>query len=156
MRIEPALRADVEQVEKAVADRSATLLDSRGLSYFEGREKSPQAMRAGRLPGAAHLDQAQAYDASRGGLKARRRTRAALRGGAGRRGGELLQHRPGRGDELVRDGGAPRPQGSTPLRRFDVGVDARREAAGRDGAFSVAKVVPEAAERLSGIHSACG
>jgi thiosulfate/3-mercaptopyruvate sulfurtransferase len=49
VRIEPALRADVEQVEKAVADRSATLLDSRGLSYFEGREKSPQAMRAGRL-----------------------------------------------------------------------------------------------------------
>jgi thiosulfate/3-mercaptopyruvate sulfurtransferase len=69
VRIDAAMRADVERVEKAVAKGSATLLDARGLSYFEGREKSPQAMRAGRLPGARHLDQAQAYDASRGGLK---------------------------------------------------------------------------------------
>jgi len=69
VRIDPALRADVERVEKAVAGGSATLLDARGIGYFEGREKSPQAMRAGRLPGARHLDQAQAYDASRGGLK---------------------------------------------------------------------------------------
>ena len=63
------MRADVEQVEKAVAEGSATLLDARGLGFFEGREKSPQAMRAGRLPGSKHLDQAQAYDAARNGLK---------------------------------------------------------------------------------------
>jgi thiosulfate/3-mercaptopyruvate sulfurtransferase len=69
VRIDAAMRADVERVEKAVAAGSATLLDARGLGYFEGREKSPQAMRAGRLPGAKLLDQAQAYDASRGGLK---------------------------------------------------------------------------------------
>jgi thiosulfate/3-mercaptopyruvate sulfurtransferase len=68
-KIDERLRADIEQVEKAVAERSATLLDARGLSYFEGREKSPQAMRAGRLPGALHFDQAQAYDAARRGLK---------------------------------------------------------------------------------------
>ena len=69
VRIDAAMRADVEQVEKAVAEGSATLLDARGLGFFEGREKSPQAMRAGRLPGSKHLDQAQAYDAARNGLK---------------------------------------------------------------------------------------
>ena len=65
VKIDPALRADVGRVEEAVARKDATLLDARGIGYFEGREKSPQAMRAGRLPGAVHLDQAQAYDASR-------------------------------------------------------------------------------------------
>ncbi|MFL5226105.1 MAG: sulfurtransferase [Microvirga sp.] len=68
-KIDERLRADIERVEKAVTERSATLLDARGIGYFEGREKSPQAMRAGRLPGAVHLDQAQAYDAARRGLK---------------------------------------------------------------------------------------
>ena len=71
MRIDAGLRAEVGRVEAAVARRDATLLDARGRGYFEGREKSPQAMRAGRLPGAAHLDQGQAYDASRHGLKPR-------------------------------------------------------------------------------------
>ena len=69
VRIDAALRAEVARVEAAVAARDATLLDARGRGYFEGREKSPQAMRAGRLPGAAHLDQAQAYDAARRGFK---------------------------------------------------------------------------------------
>jgi thiosulfate/3-mercaptopyruvate sulfurtransferase len=40
----------------------AVLLDSRSAAHFEGREKSPQALRAGRLPGAVHLDHARAYD----------------------------------------------------------------------------------------------
>ncbi|HEX8665632.1 MAG TPA: sulfurtransferase [Beijerinckiaceae bacterium] len=71
VRIDAGLRAEVGRVEAAVARRDATLLDARGRGYFEGREKSPQAMRAGRLPGAAHLDQGQAYDASRHGLKPR-------------------------------------------------------------------------------------
>ncbi|HEX8165516.1 MAG TPA: sulfurtransferase [Beijerinckiaceae bacterium] len=69
--IDAGLRADVARVEAAVAAKDATLLDARGLGYFEGREKSPQAMRAGRLPGAAHMDQAQAWDAARHGLKPR-------------------------------------------------------------------------------------
>ena len=69
VKIDPTLRADLGRVEEAVARKDATLLDARGIGYFEGREKSPQAMRAGRLPGAVHLDQAQAYDASRRGLK---------------------------------------------------------------------------------------
>jgi thiosulfate/3-mercaptopyruvate sulfurtransferase len=67
--LDEGLRADVARVEEAVATRSATLLDARGRGYFEGREKSPQALRAGRLPGSAHLDQALAYDASRNALK---------------------------------------------------------------------------------------
>jgi thiosulfate/3-mercaptopyruvate sulfurtransferase len=71
VRLDPDLRAEVGRVEAAVAARGATLLDARGRGHFEGREKSPQAMRAGRLPGAAHLDQAQAYDASRHGLKSK-------------------------------------------------------------------------------------
>jgi thiosulfate/3-mercaptopyruvate sulfurtransferase len=54
--------ADGAAVERAVADCGAVLLDSRSTSYFEGREKSPQALRAGRLPGALHLDHAMAFD----------------------------------------------------------------------------------------------
>jgi thiosulfate/3-mercaptopyruvate sulfurtransferase len=69
VEIDPTLRAELGRVEEAVARKDATLLDARGIGYFEGREKSPQAMRPGRLPGAVHLDQARAYDASRRGLK---------------------------------------------------------------------------------------
>jgi thiosulfate/3-mercaptopyruvate sulfurtransferase len=69
VRIDPRLRAELAQVQQAIETGSATPLDARGLGYFEGREKSPQALRAGRLPGAKHLDQAQAYDPGRHGLK---------------------------------------------------------------------------------------
>ena len=62
-------RADVGAVEAALADRAAVLLDSRSISYFEGREKSPQAARPGRLPGALHLDHSGAFDAAAGRLK---------------------------------------------------------------------------------------
>jgi thiosulfate/3-mercaptopyruvate sulfurtransferase len=55
-------RAERAAVERAVADASAILLDTRSTAYFEGREKSPQALRAGRLPGALHLDHAAAFD----------------------------------------------------------------------------------------------
>jgi len=58
-------RADCAAVERAVGDASAILLDSRSTSYFEGREKSPQALRAGRLPGALHHDHAAAFDKAR-------------------------------------------------------------------------------------------
>jgi thiosulfate/3-mercaptopyruvate sulfurtransferase len=58
-------RAERGAVERAVADASAVLLDTRSTSYFEGREKSPQALRAGRLPGALHLDHAAAFDKAR-------------------------------------------------------------------------------------------
>ncbi len=55
-------RAERADVERAVADASAILLDTRSTAYFEGRDKSPQALRAGRLPGALHLDHSAAFD----------------------------------------------------------------------------------------------
>ncbi len=58
-----AWRADCASVVQAVTGGgSAVLLDSRSLAYFEGREKSPQALRAGRLPGALHHDHSAAFD----------------------------------------------------------------------------------------------
>jgi thiosulfate/3-mercaptopyruvate sulfurtransferase len=59
---DPSYRADLAAVERAVADASAVLLDTRSTAYFEGREKSPQALRAGRLPGSLHLDHAALFD----------------------------------------------------------------------------------------------
>ena len=56
------LRAEVTAVELAIARAGAVLLDSRAADFFEGRAKSPQAMRAGRLPGALQLDHASAFD----------------------------------------------------------------------------------------------
>jgi thiosulfate/3-mercaptopyruvate sulfurtransferase len=58
----PALRADVGAVQRAIADRTAVLLDSRATTFFEGSAKSPQALRPGRLPGAVQLDHVAAFD----------------------------------------------------------------------------------------------
>jgi thiosulfate/3-mercaptopyruvate sulfurtransferase len=64
-----ALRSDLAAVQAAIAADAAVLLDSRSTSYFEGREKSPQAARAGRLPGALQLYHAAAFDPSEKALK---------------------------------------------------------------------------------------
>jgi thiosulfate/3-mercaptopyruvate sulfurtransferase len=69
VRLTAGLRSDVAAVERAVAEQGAVLLDSRAPGYFEGREKSPQALRAGRLPGAVMLDHSAAFDAGAGRLK---------------------------------------------------------------------------------------
>ncbi|MDJ1159634.1 rhodanese-like domain-containing protein [Chelatococcus sp. SYSU_G07232] len=69
--LRPQLQAEVARVEAAVAHSSETLLDGRSEAHFEGREKSPQAARPGRLPGAIHLDHALAYDGTRNGLRQR-------------------------------------------------------------------------------------
>jgi len=66
---DPSYRAGLPAVETALADASAILLDSRATSYFEGREKSPQALRPGRLPGALQLDHATAFDKTAQRLK---------------------------------------------------------------------------------------
>ena len=58
----PQLRADVPAIERALAERDAVLLDSRALGFFEGRDKSPQALRPGRLPGAVQIDLTLAFD----------------------------------------------------------------------------------------------
>ena len=54
-----------------VASRSklATLVDARSTSYFEGREKAPEATRAGHIPGAMSRDYAEAFDPATGRLK---------------------------------------------------------------------------------------
>jgi thiosulfate/3-mercaptopyruvate sulfurtransferase len=59
--IDPTWRSDLAVVAAAVATGSAVLLDSRARSFFEGRDKSPQAKRAGRLPGAVLLDHTAAF-----------------------------------------------------------------------------------------------
>jgi thiosulfate/3-mercaptopyruvate sulfurtransferase len=65
----PELRATTEDVERAVAGNETVLLDSRAHGFFIGDSQSPQALRPGRLPGAIHLDHAQAFDPATKGLK---------------------------------------------------------------------------------------
>jgi len=60
--LDPTWRCDCAAVARAAADGNAVLLDTRSVAYFEGREKSPQALRAGRVPGSLHLDHAAAFD----------------------------------------------------------------------------------------------
>jgi len=58
-------------VERAIADQTAVLLDSRATNFFEGGAKSPQALRPGRLPGAVQLDHVMAFDPAAMALKPR-------------------------------------------------------------------------------------
>jgi thiosulfate/3-mercaptopyruvate sulfurtransferase len=69
VKVVPELRAELDAVERAVVGGTAVLLDSRATNYFEGGAKSPQALRAGRLPGAVQLDHALAFDGSAMALK---------------------------------------------------------------------------------------
>ena len=71
VKIEGALRADISQVARAVADGSAALVDGRSAASYEGREKSGQSRVAGRLPGAILADMTDAYDASANRLRSR-------------------------------------------------------------------------------------
>jgi len=71
VRLVAGLRADAGVVADAIAQHSAVLLDSRATNFFEGRAKSPQAMRAGRLPGAVQLDHAVAFDSQTLALKSK-------------------------------------------------------------------------------------
>jgi thiosulfate/3-mercaptopyruvate sulfurtransferase len=69
VRFVDGLRADLAVVQRAVARGDHILLDTRSQSYFEGREKSPQAKRAGRLPDAVHHDHTSAFDPATRRLK---------------------------------------------------------------------------------------
>jgi thiosulfate/3-mercaptopyruvate sulfurtransferase len=69
VRLTEGLRARADAVEKAIAGADATLLDGRSQAQFDGREKSPQAARAGRLPGAVHLDHSRAIRPGTGRLR---------------------------------------------------------------------------------------
>ncbi|WP_371679485.1 sulfurtransferase [Microvirga sp. KLBC 81] len=69
LRLTGSLRAEVQAVEKAVMRAGATLLDGRSQAQFDGREKSPQVVRAGDLPGAVHLDHNGAFQPGTGRLR---------------------------------------------------------------------------------------
>jgi thiosulfate/3-mercaptopyruvate sulfurtransferase len=73
--IDLAWRSDTADVVAAMEHGRAVLLDSRSAAFFRGEKKSPQAMRPGRLPGAALLDYTTAFDGS-----GRLRPLAELRG----------------------------------------------------------------------------
>ncbi len=69
--LDPSIRATVAEVERSVAEGSATLLDTRNASSFVGDEKSPLAARAGRIPGALHQEGARGFDPGSNRLKPR-------------------------------------------------------------------------------------
>lgn len=76
VRPDPSIRATIEDVEEAAATGSATLADARGPKSFSGEEKSAQAARAGRLPGAILSEGARAYDPATNRLRSPEELRA--------------------------------------------------------------------------------
>ena len=70
VRLDARIRATAGDVERTLADRGAALVDGRSRAQFEGAEKSPQAARPGRIPGAVHIDHAQAFEPGTGRLRA--------------------------------------------------------------------------------------
>lgn len=71
VRMATESRALLPQVETALGSGAAVLLDSRGPRSFSGEEKSAQAARAGRLPGAINVEGALAYDPAENRLRPR-------------------------------------------------------------------------------------
>jgi len=63
------LRSNTDATLVASRSKLATLVDARAASYFEGREKSAEATRAGHIPGAVSRDYAEALDPATGRLK---------------------------------------------------------------------------------------
>ncbi len=69
VHLHPELRCDLDETQAAIANGTAVMLDSRSESFFAGREKSPQAKRAGRLPASQHLDHVRVFDPATKRLK---------------------------------------------------------------------------------------
>jgi thiosulfate/3-mercaptopyruvate sulfurtransferase len=63
------LRSTADATFVASKSKLATLVDARSASYFEGKEKAPEAERAGHIPGAVSRDYAHAFDPAVGKLK---------------------------------------------------------------------------------------
>jgi len=78
--LRPALRSDVAAVARLIGSEDAVLLDTRATSFFVGESKSPQALRAGRLPGAMHFDNVLAFDSAAKRLKPEHELRALFAG----------------------------------------------------------------------------
>jgi thiosulfate/3-mercaptopyruvate sulfurtransferase len=66
----PALRAELPEVQAAVAGGGAALVDARPMSQWSGTARSPVVRAGGHLPGAVLLDQGAALTAD-GRLKSR-------------------------------------------------------------------------------------
>ena len=105
-KIDNSLLAEVEAVER---NSSATLLDARPASFFDGRQKAPASKAYGHIPGAINLDSATFYDPATNRLRSKDELAAIASEAAGRSGRRLLQHRPLGGDQLVRAVGDARP-----------------------------------------------
>ncbi|WP_186421178.1 sulfurtransferase [Bosea sp. CS1GBMeth4] len=67
--LQQKLRSTADATLVASRSKLATLVDARSASYFEGREKAAEAMRAGHIPGAVSRDYAAAFDPATGGFK---------------------------------------------------------------------------------------
>ncbi len=65
-----SLRSTTDATLVASRSKQASLVDARGPSYFEGREKAAEATRAGHIPGAIQRDYAGAFEPGSGKLKA--------------------------------------------------------------------------------------
>lgn len=63
------LRSVADATLVALRSKQASLVDARGASYFDGREKAAEAMRAGHIPGAIQRDYAEAFEPGSGKLK---------------------------------------------------------------------------------------
>lgn len=63
------LRSVTDATLVALHSKQASLVDARGASYFDGREKAAEATRAGHIPGAIQRDYAEAFEPGSGKLK---------------------------------------------------------------------------------------
>jgi len=78
--MQPQLRSTADATLVASRSQLATLVDARSTSYFEGREKAPEAARAGHIPGAVSRDYTQAFETATGRLKPREELAALFAG----------------------------------------------------------------------------
>ena len=65
------LRSTTDATFVASRSKLASLVDARGASYFEGREKAAEATRGGHIPGAIQRDYAEAFEPGTGKLRPR-------------------------------------------------------------------------------------
>ena len=65
------LLSRLEDVTTSETVKNATLIDARPASFFNGKEKAPNAQAYGHIPGAVNLDSASFYDAATNKLKPR-------------------------------------------------------------------------------------
>ncbi len=63
-------RATADDCTERLKHGDSAFVDARSASYFEGREKAPEALRAGHIPGAVSRDYAALFDPARRGLRA--------------------------------------------------------------------------------------